>query len=134
MSIATSVGEAPAVGPGGVWDRRLLLNLTGCQIRAARSEPVIRAFCRDLAEALDLRPCAAPMLAGASGPDATSTGLSLTQTLHGATVTGTFTNHGGDARLSIFARDAFPVATVLRVARKHFTPRRVSETVLTRQP
>ena len=134
MSIATSVGEASAAGPGGVWDRRLLLNLKGCRSEAARSAPVIRAFCRDLAETLSLRPCAAPALVGTDGLDATSTGLSLTYTPHGAAVTGAFPDRDGGARLSIFARDAFPVEPVLRVARKHFAPQRVSETVLTRQP
>jgi hypothetical protein len=134
MSIATSMGEAPATGSGGVWDRRLLLNLKGCRIEAARSAPVIRAFCRDLAEALDLRPCAAPALVGVGGPDAASTGLSLTHTLYGATVAGAFTDRDGDAHLSILSVQAFPVEPVVRVARKHFAPRQVSETVLTRQP
>ena len=113
------------------WGHHLLLNIAGCN-DSVRDESAIRAFTRDLVDAIGMVAHGDPLIEHFAEHLPDAAGYSLVQLIETSAVTGHFSDNNRDAYLDIFSCKPFNTDAAIAVAERHFRPASISMLNLSR--
>lgn len=114
------------------WGQHLVLDLGGCDAQAVRSADTIRAFCKALVDAIDMKAYGEPIIEHFATHSPESAGYSLVQLIETSNICAHFAELTGDVYLDVFSCKAFSNETAIAVCQEFFKPKTVTQQTLMR--
>jgi len=114
------------------WGQHLVLDLGDCDRAAITSADTIRAFCKELVEAIDMRAYGEPIVEHFATHSPECAGYSLVQLIETSNICAHFADMTGDVYLDVFSCKAFSNETAIAVCEKYFKPKTVTQQTLMR--
>ena len=108
-----------------VWGHHLMLDAAGCNERLGEAE-AIKAFARDLVEAIGMTAYGEPIVAHFGHGDPDTCGYTLVQLIETSNITAHFCDNRGEIYLDVFSCRDFDAAKVEQVFRRHFAPQEMN--------
>jgi S-adenosylmethionine/arginine decarboxylase-like enzyme len=126
----------PATSPDerevAIWGQHLILDMYDCDRAAVRNPDTIRAFSRDLVDAVGMKAFGAPVLEHFAEHDPAAGGYTLVQLVETSHISAHFAENTGDIYLDVFACKTFSEEAAVEVSKRYFRPRAISKTSLQR--
>ena len=115
----------------GRWGYHLIVDARDCDPTAIRSKETIRAFVKDLVEAIDMVAFGQPQIVMFGTGN--KKGYTLVQLIETSNITAHFVEEFNDIYLDVFSCKNFKPAVALAVFRKYFGPSSVNVRFLNRR-
>jgi S-adenosylmethionine decarboxylase len=114
------------------WGYHLMLDCGGCDRTAMTDKDVIRAFVKELVEAIDMVAVGEPWIERTAIGIPDKEGFSLYQLIVTSNISAHFVDEPGQIYLDVFSCKQFDADTVKEVFIKYFNPRHIKTNFLTR--
>jgi len=109
------------------WGHHLILDASGCN-ENRRDGDAIKAFARDLIDAVGMTAYGAPIVKHFGHADPDTRGFTLVQLIETSNITAHFCDNTGEIYLDLFSCKDFNTETAVAVFRRHFAPQDLSVT------
>ncbi len=124
--------QAGATPKLDAWGQHLVLDLGDCDRAAVTSADTIRAFCKELVDAIDMRAYGEPIVEHFATHSPECAGYSLVQLIETSNICAHFSDLTGDVYLDVFSCKAFSNEVAIAVCEKYFKPKTVTQQTLMR--
>jgi S-adenosylmethionine/arginine decarboxylase-like enzyme len=115
------------------WGFHALFDAAGCDPKLIDDADNIRAFTKDLVEAIEMVAYGEPQVVWFAGHDPSKAGYTLTQMIETSLISAHFVPAFGEVYLDVFSCKPFSSETAESVFRRYFKPERVAVNFLTRR-
>jgi S-adenosylmethionine decarboxylase len=115
------------------WGYHLMLDCKAGMLYAVQSESTIRAFAKELVEAIDMKAFGEPVVEHFATHNPDAAGHSLLQLIETSNIAGHFVDKNGDFYLDIFSCKPYDIEVAKSVVVKYFDPLKIKTTYLERQ-
>ena len=115
------------------WGYHLILDCKSGLLDAVRSEDNIRAFAKELVEAIEMKAWGEPMVEHFATHNPDAAGYSLLQLIETSNIAGHFVDKNGDFYLDIFSCKPYSIEAAKSVVEKYFQPLKIKTLYLERQ-
>jgi S-adenosylmethionine/arginine decarboxylase-like enzyme len=115
------------------WGYHLILDCKNWDLEKVKSADTIKNFVQELVKEIDMVASGAPNIKHFATHNDDAAGYSLVQLIETSSITGHFVDKNGDCYIDIFSCKAFDIETAKSVVNKHFSPKQIKVTYLTRQ-
>ena len=115
------------------WGYHLILDCKNGNLEKVKSADTIKIFVQELVKEIDMVASGEPNIKHFATHNDDAAGYSLVQLIETSSITGHFVDKNGDCYIDIFSCKAFDIETAKSVVNKHFSPKQIKVTYLTRQ-
>ena len=115
------------------WGYHLMMDCSRGVVTLVRDEANIRAFAKELVEAIDMKAWGEPVVEHFATHNPDAAGYSLLQLIETSNIAGHFVDKNGDFYLDIFSCKPYDVEIAKSVVEKYFQPMKIKTTYLERQ-
>ena len=104
------------------WGYHAMIDVHGCDKEAITNAETVRAFVKELVEAIDMTAYGEPIIVDFANHDPSKGGFTLVQLIETSNICGHFVSATGDAYIDVFSCKEFQAYDVVKVVQKYFKP------------
>ena len=115
-----------------IWGQHLILDMSGCCIKAVSDSANIINFSKELVQAIDMKAFGDPILKHFATQNPDASGYTLVQLIETSSITAHFAELSGEIYLDVFSCKVFNENLAIEVCKKFFSPHKIKRTSLKR--
>lgn len=105
------------------WGYHAMIDVHGCDKDAITSAETVRAFVKELVQAIDMTAYGEPIIVDFANHDPNKGGFTLVQLIETSNICAHFVSSTGDAYFDVFSCKEFQAYDAVKVVQKYFTPK-----------